>query len=64
MGLLGVLLILFIVLKALGLIAWSWWVVFIPLYIWVALATFALFLGTLLTALGVEVKNRRNRWFK
>ena len=37
MGILEVLLILFIVLKALGILAWSWWVVFIPLYVDVVL---------------------------
>lgn len=33
MGLLGILLILFILLKAFSVIDWSWWLVFIPAYI-------------------------------
>lgn len=33
----GLLQIVFIVLKVTGLITWSWWMVFIPLYIEVAL---------------------------
>ena len=41
MGLLGVLQVIFIVLKCLGLIAWSWWAVLIPL--WIAIG-FILFL--------------------
>ena len=32
-GLLGVLEIVFIVLKLLGIITWSWWIVLIPLWI-------------------------------
>lgn len=37
MGLLGVLQVIFIVLKLIGTITWSWWAVFIPAYIWIAL---------------------------
>lgn len=33
----GLLQIVFIVLKVIGLITWSWWMVFIPLYIEIAL---------------------------
>ncbi|MCT6924600.1 hypothetical protein [Metasolibacillus sp.] len=33
MGLLGILLIVFILLKAFSVIDWSWWLVFIPAYI-------------------------------
>lgn len=36
-GFLGLLQIVFIVLKVLNKISWSWWMVFIPLYIEVAL---------------------------
>lgn len=32
-GFLGLLQIVFIVLKVIGLITWSWWMVFIPLWI-------------------------------
>ena len=38
LGVLGVLQIIFIVLKVLKLINWSWWAVFIPLWIDIALA--------------------------
>lgn len=33
MGLLEVLTIIFVVLKLVGVISWSWWAVFIPLYV-------------------------------
>lgn len=36
-GFLGLLQIVFIVLKVLNKISWSWWMVFIPLYIEIAL---------------------------
>ena len=36
-GFLGLLQIVFIVLKVLNKISWSWWLVFIPLYIEIAL---------------------------
>ena len=42
MGLLGVLLVVFIVLKLVGVISWSWWVVLIPLWINLALIIIAL----------------------
>lgn len=32
MGILEVLTIIFVVLKLIGIIGWSWWAVFIPLY--------------------------------
>lgn len=51
MGLLEVLTIVFVVLKLVGVIAWSWWVVFSPLLVavgiyvlWVAIVGFS-FLG-------------------
>ena len=36
-GILGVLLIIFIVLKLVGVVTWSWWVVLIPLWIEIGL---------------------------
>ncbi len=33
MGLLEVLTVIFVILKLVGVISWSWWTVFIPLYI-------------------------------
>lgn len=41
-SLLGVLQIIFIVLKLCGLIDWSWWMVFIP--VWIDLGIIAVFL--------------------
>lgn len=41
-GVLGVLQIVLIVLKLLSLIDWSWWLVFIPLWIELGLTAFAL----------------------
>ena len=43
MGILEVLTIVFVVLKLVGVIAWSWWAVFIPMY--VAIAVYALVIG-------------------
>ena len=40
MSLLGVLLVIFIVLKLVGVIDWSWWLVLIPL--WISLGFFVL----------------------
>ena len=37
MSLLGVLQVVFIVLKLVGVITWSWWLVFIPLFLYIAL---------------------------
>lgn len=42
LGLLGVLQIIFIVLKCVGVINWSWWVVFIPLWIDLAMTVILL----------------------
>lgn len=36
-GILGVLLIIFIVLKLVGVVTWSWWIVLIPLWIEIGL---------------------------
>ena len=40
MGILDVILIVFIILKLTGLIAWSWWAVLIPLWIILILLIF------------------------
>lgn len=52
MGILGILLVAFIILKVIGLIAWSWWLVLLPLWIWIALVFVTIFFGALFTALG------------
>ena len=54
MGVLEVLTIVFVVLKLVGVIAWSWWEVFIPVY--VAIAVYALVIG-LQIVLIVKAKN-------
>ena len=33
-----------LLLKLIGVIAWSWWIIFIPLYFWIPVAIFALML--------------------
>lgn len=43
MGLLGVLQVIFIVLKCLDIIAWSWWAVLIPL--WISIGLVVLLVG-------------------
>lgn len=54
MGILEVLTIVFVVLKLVGLITWSWWTVFIPMYI--AIVWYALIIGLQITIL---VKGRK-----
>ena len=45
MGFTEVLTIIFIVLKVLGLVSWSWWIVFLPEIIGVGLYMIILFAG-------------------
>lgn len=40
MGLLSVLQIIFVVVKLIGLVAWSWFIVFIPAYLMLAIVLF------------------------
>lgn len=49
LGITGVLLIVFIVLKLVGVINWSWWIVLIPL--WINLALLIIVLAILGAAL-------------
>lgn len=44
-GVLGVLLIVFVVLKLVGVINWSWWYVLIPLWIELGLIAFIVIIG-------------------
>ena len=44
-GIYGVLQIIFIVLKLLKLINWSWWLVFIPTFISIGITLLAVFVG-------------------
>ena len=45
---LGVVQIVFIILKLVGVIDWSWWAVFIPLYISIAIIVLLLVIGLLI----------------
>ena len=42
MGSLGTLLLIFIVLKLVGLVVWSWFFVLIPLWIWIVCLVLAI----------------------
>ena len=42
MDIFSVLQVCFIVLKVLNLIDWSWWLVFVPSYIWIVIVVFAI----------------------
>lgn len=44
-GILGVLLIIFVVLKLVGVVTWSWWVVLIPLWIEIGLIALIIIIG-------------------
>lgn len=45
---LGVVQIVFIILKLVGVIEWSWWLVFIPLYISIGFIVLSLIVGLLI----------------
>ena len=45
---LGVVQIVFIILKLVGVIEWSWWLVFIPLYISIGFVVLSLIVGLLI----------------
>ena len=47
---LGVVQIVFIILKLVGVIEWSWWLVFIPLYVMIGFGFLALIVGLLVIA--------------
>ena len=57
MGILGVLQLIFLVLKLTGLITWSWLVVLIPS--WISLGTLAIFLICVLIAVLTGYKKRK-----
>lgn len=56
-GILGVLQLIFLVLKITGLITWSWLVVLIPF--WISLGTLAIFLICVLIAVLTGYKKRK-----
>ena len=47
-GTLGVVQIVFVILKLVGVIEWSWWLVFIPLYISIGFVVLSLIVGLLI----------------
>lgn len=59
-GILGLLQVAFIVLKVIGIINWSWWKVFIPTYISIALFVVGFALLAILAAW--ENKKDKDRW--
>lgn len=59
-SLLGVLQIIFIVLKLCGLIDWSWWKVFIPM--WIDLGIIAVFLLLYLIVLVIAYIYGKHSW--
>lgn len=48
---LGVVQIVFIILKLVGVIEWSWWLVFMPLWISIVLVILSLIIGLLIIIL-------------
>lgn len=63
-GLLGVLGIIFVVLKLVGIIAWSWWLVLLPFYGGTALvlAVVVSVLGYALICDGMDKRKRRKKY--
>ena len=59
-GFFGLLQVAFIVLKVAGIINWSWWKVFIPTYISIALVVIGLVVLVILAAW--ENKKDKDRW--
>lgn len=59
-GILGLLQVAFIVLKVTGIINWSWWKVFIPTYISIALVVIGVVIIVILAAW--ENKKDKDRW--
>lgn len=49
-GFFGILLIVFIVLKLVGIINWSWWLVFIPLWIYLGILILLCIVGGIIIA--------------
>lgn len=53
--------VVFIVLKVLDLVDWSWWLVFAPTYISIGILAFAVFIVLLLSG-SESVFQKRDRW--
>ncbi len=60
MGILEVLTIIFVVLKLIGVITWSWWIVFLPLIIAVGLYVIIIVLQVIFAA---KIKRSIDREF-
>ncbi len=61
MGILGVLTVIFIVLKLLNVIDWSWWLVFLPSFIAVTIYILQIVLAAVLTGFAKEVDKQNNK---
>ncbi len=67
MGFLSTLTLIFIILKLVGVIFWSWWLVLLPLYFDIALVLAAMWFGlsfavvvmAILSLLGIRRRRRR-----
>jgi len=57
-GFLGLLQIVFIVLKILGVVNWSWWLVFIP--VWISVLSFLIIFIIMLIVSGHLERNIQN----
>lgn len=63
MGILEILTIVFVVLKLIGTIDWSWWQVFIPMYIAVVLYASVITLQIVLWRRGMKSFNKFEKRF-
>ncbi len=63
MNILGALLIVFITLKLLGLVTWSWWIVLVPFWIWLGLVVLVITLELWVDARGGDTRRNRRRGF-
>ena len=59
-GILGALGIVFVVLKLVGVIAWSWWLVLLPFY--AGLGLFLLIAGVSLAVMAAANSGSKRRW--
>lgn len=58
MGVLGILLVIFITLKVVGVITWSWWLVLLPLWISIVIGFLSFIFGIFLTILGIRLDKK------
>lgn len=55
-GFLGLLAILFIALKLTGVVAWSWWLVLLPIYIFPASVLGLFVIAVVFSVIGISVR--------